>query len=228
MRKYESNDYIIHYTDNDEEYINDIINFLEQKSGKIMNFFELDKLSSKVKIIIWGSIEEYKNNISPYLKKQGREYKEWMIGDTMDGNINMLTISAVKTTKNRQNHSVNDLLGTLCHEFVHICHRQIRKNNNTEILSKNAWFSELLATNLGNPHSFRLTKFNATIEELENNFDNTPASYSIAYTIGQYLFQNYDKNFILLLSKDNDKLAEYSPKIFKEAKKWIENKTKQL
>jgi len=219
---YETEKYVIEYSEKDKEYIEEILVTLDNKSKEIMNFFKLEKLSSKVKIVIWDSIEGYKNNILPYLEEIDSEYKEWMIADTMDGNINMLPIRLVNNT----DYNITGFSDTIRHEFVHICHRQARKERNVKFCHSDTWFWEVLATNLGNIYPEEIMPIETTIDKLEKDFDNVDGNYDIAYTIGQYLFENYEKDYIYELAIDNDKLEKKGSILFDNAKEWSRNKTR--
>ena len=50
-----------------------------------------------------------------------------------------------------------------------------------------------------------LTNDKFTLVDLNNNFDKIDG-YGAVYKIGKYLFENYDKEFILELTHNNEKL----------------------
>ena len=208
---YKNDNLIIEYSENDAVYINDIIITLSENSERIMNFFKLTKLNSKVRIAIWDSVDSYRSQLEPQLLKVGKEYKEWMIADTYDGNINMMAVSAVQTTKNREDYSLAEFLECVCHEFVHICQKTLKGN-------ASSWIWEMLATNLGNPSNKKIIPIDVTLDELNKNFDNIKNSYSIAYTIGQYLFENCSDNHILKIVIDNNE--DEIKNLFEKAKEW--------
>ena len=60
--KIELNNFIIE-TDKYINYIEDIIFVLENKTCNILDFFELDKLSKKKKVIIFTDREKYKKHL---------------------------------------------------------------------------------------------------------------------------------------------------------------------
>lgn len=218
MKMYENENLVIKYSEKDEDYISLIIDTLSANSRRIINFFKLNSLSKKVNIVIWDSVEKYREQLEPQLIKHGREYKEWMIADTFDGNINMMSISAVRTTKNREDYSLEEFLETVCHEFVHICQKELSGPKLP------TWVWEMLATNLGNPSFKVIVPINVSIEELNNNFNNIRNNYSIAYTIGKYLFEQYGNDYIYNLITSSDDLENQLSILFKEAKEWSESK----
>ena len=86
----------------------------------------------------------------------------------------------------------------IAHEFTHICQQEIKSDSP-------GWFWEVLATTLDNPECQRETNDKFTLDDLNNNFDKIDG-YGAVYKIGKYLFENYDKEFILELTHNNEKL----------------------
>ena len=76
-------------SDKEISYIDEVISTLEEHTYDILNFFKLEKLSQKKRVIIYTNREKYKEHLLPYVK----EFKDWMQADTYDGNINLLEIS---------------------------------------------------------------------------------------------------------------------------------------
>lgn len=214
MKKYENENIIIYYNDIDEQYINNIIEVLSSRIKKIMNFFKLTSLKKKVKIIIWDSLENYRNNLEPYLRNENREYKEWMIADTFDGNINMLSITIVKSIKDRADYSLDEFLENIAHELVHICHREI------EVSDTSGWVYEMLATTLGDEKNHEIVPISVNLNEFEKDFDNIDNNYNIAYTVGKYLLEKYGKEYLYNLISNSNNLKARLPVLFEESKEW--------
>ena len=170
--------FIINYDEN-LSYVPELIDYLESGMNNIMNYFELDKLKSKRKVIIYNDIELYKKHVEKYHK-----YYDYICADTFDGNINILSIEEAHKTKEHANMTIDDLKRVILHEFVHICQQdsQIEKYNETI-----TWFWEALATNLGNPENFNIKIINSDVPEIKE-FGSLKNNYSIAFTIGNYLF----------------------------------------
>ena len=206
----EKGNFIVEY-DQSISYIPEVVDFLETKMNNFMNFFELASLKSKEKVVVFNDIEKYKKHLEKYT-----EYRDYMCADTYDGNINLLSIEEAHKTKEHQNMTVNDLKLIILHEFVHICQKncQVEKYNKTI-----SWFWESLATNLGNPEKFSRITIEATNEEI-NNFNTLPNNYLIAFTIGNYLLENYSHEDILNYVKYPSKLLADSEKILNAARKW--------
>ena len=206
--------FIINYDEN-LSYVPELIDYLESGMNNIMNYFELDKLKSKRKVIIYNDIELYKKHVEKYHK-----YYDYICADTFDGNINILSIEEAHKTKEHANMTIDDLKRVILHEFVHICQQdsQIEKYNETI-----TWFWEALATNLGNPENFNIKIINSDVPEIKE-FGSLKNNYSIAFTIGNYLFDNYSKEEILEFVKYPSKLLLIEDKVLEEAKEWSNNK----
>ena len=201
--------------DNDIDYISDVVKYLETRTKDIMNFFELDSLNSKRKIIVYDDLELYKKHIEKFYP-----YQDYMCADTNDGNINLLSIKEAHKTKEHADMTIDDLKRTILHEFVHICQQDAEIEHLDDVI----WFWEALATNLGNPDRFKRITIKASNEEI-NDFITLRFNYLIAYTIGNYLLDNYDHSRILEYVRYPSKLLNDSNRILNEAREWsINNK----
>ena len=214
----EKNNFIIDY-DEGISYIPEVVDYLESKTNAIMNFFELTSLKSKEKVVVFNNIEKYKKHLEKYI-----EYRDYLCADTFDGNINLLSIQEAHKTKSHQKMTVSDLKLYILHEFVHICQKncQVEKYNKTI-----TWFWEALATNLGNPDNFSKVIIKATNEEI-NNFNSLSQNYPIAFTIGNYMLENFAHEEILDYIKYPSKLLEDSEKILNEAREWSNQRNKTI
>lgn len=209
-----NNDNFIIETDKNLEYIDELILYLNNNIKNIMNFFELKKLKSKVIIVIWNDLEQYKKHIEKFYI-----YQDYMCADTNDGNINILSLEEAHKTKEHFSMSLDDMKSIICHEFVHICQQncEIEKLDNDII-----WFWEALATNLGNKEKFIEIPINATYEEI-NNFNLLDNNYLISYTIGRYLLENLSHKKILEYVKYPSHLQKDLKKIITNAIEWSKN-----
>lgn len=187
------------------KYKSDLENIINSKKEMIFDFFNIDDVNTK--IIVWDNKNDYKNNLLDSWKKQGcdREYQDYFIANTEDGNINMLSYELVTSLDDFKDYSLNEYLLNICHEFVHICQESIGSRSP-------GWFWEVIATNLGNPENQHETNSEFTLDDLYNRFDDIDG-YGAVYKLGKHLFENYDKDFILSLIKDNNKLIEFEDKL---------------
>lgn len=202
----ELNDFIIEY-DREIDYIDIIISTLENKVKDILDFFELEKLSKKKRVIIYTDRDKYKEYLTPYVG----EFKEWMCADTYDGNINLLEINETRKSEEHKDMTIDEFTKCILHEFVHSCQQEINSNSNGI-----AWFWEALATNLSGQDYEEVSLSDCNFEMFQRNFNGTPYSYSYAYTIGKYMLDNYPKEKLLEYIKNPSTLKRDAQSIFDE------------
>jgi hypothetical protein len=193
-----TDNYIIDYNKNDLEYLDDIVKTIDSKLNEYFNFFEIKGFKNKKLIKIYGSISSYKKHIDKYTN-----YHEWIIGDTFDNNINMLTLKEAQKIKEHSGIDLEEFLDDICHELVHACQQEV--NSNSEDVE---WFWEALSTNLGNPRQSCLCDIDCSNDDLINRYNEVNNHYDISYTIGKYMLKNYKHSEILEFVKDPSKLIE--------------------
>lgn len=113
--KQETNNFIIK-SENNLEYLEDVLNFIQDNENKILNFFELKELNNKYTIRII-KYESFKNYI---INKYG-ELKKYVIGDT-DFESKTITILDVEDQKKYTTHkdsTLEETLKMILHEIVH-------------------------------------------------------------------------------------------------------------
>ena len=200
--KYEDKIFIIYYNECDTRYINKLISILKERIPFILDFFEIN-YDKKIVIKLYDNLEEYKENLISSFEKESeitgnpiREYKDWMIANTEDGNINMQSLDLVKKQQDFKNYTEEEFCYNSCHEFAHLCQQQLNSINP-------GWFWELIATNIGNPECQVESNEEFTLEDLNDKFDEING-YNIVYTLGKYILKNYDKNQIISWIKNNE------------------------
>lgn len=208
MKGYSNDFFKIIYNEQDM-YITDIINTLETRTEDIIKYFGIKKVEEPIIIKMYYSIEDFKNYLIPYL--DDGKYYDWMVASTHDGNINVLTLDECRKTVSHRNRTLKQFLDCVMHEVVHKMHHLVKGDNKT----KNAWFHEALATNLSN-QEYSKCDITCTLDELKEKYNEIPNSYSISYTLGKYLLENYSHDFIISLCKDENLLDEFAPELFSE------------
>ena len=216
--KIELDNFIIE-TDKEIDYMPDIISTLENDICKILDFFELENLSQKRKVIIFTNREKYKEHLLPFVS----EFKEWMCADTYDGNINLLEISEARKSKSHVNMEVDEFVKDILHEFVHSCQQEL--NTKSEGVG---WYWEGLATNLSGQHFKPISLSDCNFEELKNKFYDVNNCYDYAYTMGKYMLENYSKDILLEYVKNPDLLKKDEDKIFYESIEWSNSVVKEV
>lgn len=218
--KYEDEKFIIYYNDIDSKYLPKLLSVIKHRMSSITNFFKVE-FKDKVIIKLYNNISEYRENLELsfaraaeiesskqhcYIKP--RKYQEWMYANTEDGNINMQSLDLVRKIEGYEMYTEEEFCYDACHEFTHLCQQQLSS-------SSPGWFWEILACILGNPECQHISEEEFTITDLNERFDEIDG-YGAVYTIGLYLFANYNPEFILSLVNDNEKLFIVMEKVINE------------
>ncbi|MBR1925400.1 MAG: hypothetical protein IJ837_00920 [Clostridia bacterium] len=204
----ELDNFIIH-TDKDLDYLSEISKTLNSETKKVLDFFELKELKEKKNVVIYTDIQKYK----AHKEEMGEDYQEWMCGDTMDGNINLLELTEAQKTKAHKNMTLKDFLQSVIHEFVHACQQEV--NNDFKGL---VWFWEALATNLSGQQDNCAEIKNCDFEKLKTDFNTVRGAYGYAYLLGDYMLKTYGQKKVLDYVKNPNKLRQDEDKIFNSAK----------
>jgi len=197
--------------DKELDYINEVVSTLENKTSDILDFFELKGLKVKKRVIIFTSRDKYKKHLLNYVK----EFKEWMCGDTFDGNINLLDINEARKSVSHQDMSLNEFIEDIKHEFVHSCQQEINPDAKDEVV----WFWEALATNLSGQSFDDVDLSKCDFKLLKEDFANISYGYPIAYKLGKYMLENYPHGKILDYIKNPNLLVAECDEIFLTAVK---------
>ena len=209
--------YTVEYDDK-LTYVPELANHLEKNMTSVLEFFKLDKLGKEIKIVVYNDLELYKEHIKKFY-----DYCDYMCADTNDGNLNILSLEEAHKTKEHQDMDLEYMKDTIKHEFIHLCQQATQVESvNFEIV----WFWEALATNLGNPEHFEIVPISASNEEI-NEFIKLKNNYPIAYTIGNYMLENYSRDQILDYVKYPTKLLKDEEQILDDAKIWSNTKKKK-
>lgn len=200
-------------------YFDNIVDYIAKNERRILDFFKLEKLPNKVKILIL-SYEPFKEFI---ISKYG-EILSYICGDSNSSThtIRILNVDDQIKYTTHQDADVEKLQDTALHEIVHQCHH-IYIIDYTGY-KQTTWFSEGLATNLSN-QKYEIQDLNqCNFDELKTDFRHYKGSYRYAYTIVNYVLNNYSDEEIERLYKNPAYVRESANKIFEEAKIWANNK----
>lgn len=211
--KIELDNFIIE-CDKEINYMSNIVSTLENSTVGILDFFELDKLSQKKRVVIFTDREKYKNHLLPYVTR----FEEWMCADTYDGNINLLEISEARKSKEHEDMDMDEFVKCILHEFVHSCQQEWNSNSDGT-----AWYWEALATNLSGQDYSPISLEDCDFEKLKGDFNGTKNGYSYSYTLGKYMLENYSKDRLLDYVKNPDILKQDADSIFETVKQSQKN-----
>ena len=127
-------------SDTNIDYLDDIVSCIIENEKRIFDFFRLDKLPTKSKILII-SYEPFKEFI---ISIYG-EIQDYMAGyaDARSNTIRALNIEDQIKYTSHKNANVEKMQKMILHEIVHQCHHTYNFN-----YRGTTWFAEGLATNL--------------------------------------------------------------------------------
>ncbi len=200
-------------------YFDDVVDYIANNERRILDFFKLGKLPNRVKILIL-SYEPFKEFI---ISKYG-EILSYICGDSNSSThtIRILNVDDQIKYTTHKDADVEKIQDTALHEIVHQCHH-IYITDYTGY-KQTTWFSEGLATNISN-QKYEIQDLNqCNFDELKTDFRHYKGSYRYAYTIVNYVLNNYSDEEIEKLYKNPDYVRESANKIFEEAKIWANNK----
>lgn len=211
----------IEYTNKDVSYIEELIEYINNSSQEIIDFFSISSFGEKVKIKIWDDLTNFRNHCSHC--KNNEKVPLWLCGLSYSRDkinyIDVLTLEEYKKTDKHENNTLNDLKLLIMHEFVHACH----KKNSKEYTY--IWLAEGLATTLSHQYDNFIGNFDATLENLING----GCHYGNYYIMFNFVLDRYGKDFIIELIQDFKKLEIMTPILYKEVKNmFCENNIKKI
>ena len=180
---------------------------LVEKMNRKAAFFGLEDIDHCQKMIIYTTAEEYKAHTEKFT-----DYYDWMIGDTYDGNINLLSLDRCREAEGHENMTEEDYIKLILHEFTHICQQQINPSADGVI-----WFWEALAQNLSGQTNEDI-ELNCTPKELTEDYINLCGNYAISCKLGRYMLNNFSHERIMDYVRDPGRLMEDTPSILEEAR----------
>ena len=205
---FETEYFEIRYDRDCEILVKEIVGALRENMERIMGFFRLDKLDRKIPVVIYSDVDAYISHI----EECGQRYYEWMIADTFDGKIHILSL---ETCRRRPSHTGMDREGytrLIVHEFVHICQQQVEPNCYGCI-----WFWEALATNLAGQATGPV-ELACSKEELMFHYQELPNAYAISYRLGKYMLEHMPQQQIYDYIRTPAQLWEDTEKILEAAR----------
>ncbi len=203
---------IINYSKDDELFIKEYINYLEQVSKEIIDFFGIVSMEKKIQINIWNDLENFRNY---YQYKSKEEFvAEWVCGFSNNGKVEVLSIEEYKKTKGHEKMSNINLAHLILHEFVHACHNSIVKEMSY------IWLNEGLATTLSHQCDNHIMKFDATFEDVKGG----AKAYYNYHTMFSYVLDNYGRDYILELIHNRTLMENETPRLYDEVKAYVDSK----
>lgn len=177
---YETEYFAIRYGRDCENLVGEIAGTLRENMERIMGFFRLDGLEHKISVILYSDTDAYISHV----EQCGQSYYDWMIADTFDGGIHILSLEACRGCPSHAGMDREEYTRLIVHEFVHICQQQVEPNCYGCI-----WFWEALATNLAG-QEYAPVELPRDREELMFRYQELPDAYAISYRLGCYMLEH--------------------------------------
>ena len=203
---------IFNFEECDQNLIDEILQFLDNHAQRILDFFEVLP-NKKVEINIIPTKIEMDNYIRATrgLKKD-EKVPAWLIGTYKNGTITYLSLNDFKNTSHsfsNQEDALQYYKKTILHEFVHFVNDEFNIINNISYTEK--FLSEGVASYLSNQREGKKLLFDYSLDEILST-KRFSACYDGWHLLMQYLIENYDKNFVLELFKNNNQAIEFLKK----------------
>ena len=209
---YKKTKYIkIYYNKEDNSYIDELIEYISNEEINILHFFNMDTINNKVIVNIYNNINNFRENCKNI--KNNNDIPLWLSGLSYYKDniyyIDTLSLKEYKITKSHKNATISDLKKLIVHEFTHSIEYIYSNNENTY-----KWLNEGCATYLSKQYKEKDLILSVSYEDLLNsNID-----YRNYFTMFYYLVNNYNKEYILNLFKDEELLMKESLIIYNKTK----------
>lgn len=196
----------IEYNDEDISYIEELCDYVNQSCENIIMFFQLKNFREKINVRLWNNITSFRKH---YKQVQTVEPKMWVCGFVNNSYVEILSLNEYRKAKTHENATLNDLKYLIMHEFVHSCHRKLTSEPTYY------WLGEGIAVYLSHQQDECKKKFDMTLEQVKNGGPN----YVNYYTMFDYVYKTYGKNYILDLIMNFELLKRDTPRLYEETKK---------
>lgn len=207
---YETDYYILEYSNEDFEYIEELKSYIDLNILDIIEFFNLENFKDKINIKLFGDLEDFRNVIN---KLTNMEVPEWLCGFSFNKGdkeyIYTLSLDNYKKTLSHENDELVDLKKLIMHEIVHACNRKYSGNYNVPL-----WLKEGLALYLAKQDKYINKELNVNCYELMNDV----VSYHNYLIVMNYALNKYGKEYILGLLNDKEKAVKETFRLYKEIK----------
>ena len=204
---FDSEHFTVHYCRECANLVERIAEALRGNMQRIMGFLRLDNLDRKIPVVLYSDTDAY----VAHIEECGQRYYDWMIADTFDGRIHILSLEACRSRSSHAGMDEEEYTRLIVHEFVHICQQQVEPNCYGCI-----WFWEALATNLaGQEHA--PVEILCNREELMFHYQELPNAYAVSYLLGKYMLEHMSPQQIYDYIRRPAQLWEDTEKILQAA-----------
>ncbi|MCL2365192.1 MAG: hypothetical protein FWC71_11070 [Defluviitaleaceae bacterium] len=198
--KTETDNFILHYYDENTKEKDKIIKILEDNYHRIINFLGI-KLTEKTIIHVYKTLKDFHRAI-------GRPNAEdWVVGNATGGVIRM-----VSPCNPGPAHDYDSIMAVAIHEFVHI----VAEKLNLHTSHNYPYLSEGIATYLAG-QKVTLDKSiqipSAQTIALSQDDDDYGLVYDISYVFMQFIAANFGNDGIIALYKNPEEFVKTHPQL---------------
>lgn len=212
----------IEYTEKDKLYIEELVDYIEQVSQEIVDFFGIENFENKVEVKLLDDVSKFRMRLFetyPSGAKSVEEISKWSCGFAyVDNNISYvetLCLEEYRKTLGHEKGTLEDLKHLILHEFAHAVHFKISQEDY-------AWLSEGLATTISHQYDNYDLTFDATLEQMKGD-DYT--HYTNYHTMFYYVYEKYGRDYILELVNNYELQKQETERLYNETVEYVKNKT---
>ncbi len=205
------------YSEEDEELVDILKDYLDEKAESIFEFFDTTLSRDKVEIHIIPTKEEYDKSLS---KRTGRtDIQKWSIGNCHDGIIEYVSLNDYKNTSHafpieKYDKALDNYKKTIVHEYVHYVLGLYLKKNNVDYTRK--YLIEGIAQYLSNQREKLKMNITKSLEEILNRND----CYEEWLLMTKYIIEKYGREYFLELVLNKEKSFQETNNIYEESKEY--------
>lgn len=189
------------FAPDDADLVAKIEDKITQNAPQIMQWFGISGYAERKLVRIYDNLPDYIAYLASHLEEEGLEYRPYMVADSFDGNINLLSLPLALNANNKAIKTEADYLKTPVHEFVHLCQQQVTP----KFSPRDLWLWEGLATNFAHQDYHKLSHIDATADQIMG-FEGSINIYANGYTLVNYMLHNLTHDEILGLVRDPSKV----------------------
>lgn len=202
---------IINYSAKDLEYIDELLEYVDNASEKIVKWFGFKDFGAKPIVTIFGGTKEFYQAILDY--KPEENIYDWISGYAFkkDG-VNIiytLSVEGLLQTAHK-NANVLELERLIIHEFSHSCQQKIKNSSNA------IWLLEGMACYFAGQYSSNQRPVTTSLEEVFDN-KNGQGKYSDYKKMFGYVYETYGRDYCLELLTNRKKAYLETPRLYGEA-----------
>lgn len=209
---FHSKDFDIYYTNDDIDYIQEIINVLNQRIPELITFFKIESLEieDRLQIILYNDYNQFikdctTNKIAPPSYTAALFHRIHGINT-----IRVLNLKKQKYASGHESDNLEKLILRILHECAHALHRIKIKMPLTQ--GSTPWFIDGLATTITHQYDHIPLETKCNLEDIINQ----KVHYNTYRTLVTHLLQEYGQEFLLTILDKKEMQEKILPRICEE------------